>query len=583
MECATETCGGVLAVSVARAAEAPDVAAAVVRAGHQGVHLIHEGSNVIARWGSHADGVGGWAPIVLSGPPRLSGRDVDPPEWGMDDSSHGRVSGDRLTPPFAAVRVNEGQINVTVDFLAYAHVYHRSGSGWSAISTSARALAHLGDARIDRQGIAIQASLGWQLDDRTLYEGVRKLGPGYRLTLSEGSTSLTPVLPLRRPEPWTTAEEAAGLAAEFLRTYMTTYLAAHPDAILQLSGGIDTRVLLAAIPPRKRSTLRAMTLATSPTSGDVAIARILASRVNMRHLVGDFSDIEKLSSGEANSVVDRAARRLEGMSDPVAHAALQLAEAQFPQGDRIAGTGGEVARGFYYGGITAQVPVLSTVTMLAAHWLMFANGSVEPTALEPGFRSWAQSFATAEVDRLLKDPGLPWPQATDHFYMFQRMQRWSGVIDAAVRPGRLTVNPMLDQGFLSIVDRLRPKDRHGLRFLSRVVCTLDPELGSIPLDARQAPIAYISPRPRDQVMAQARSMKKAMRKIRQRTRHATIPPAGGTTLAEKTLNEWRSNPELLVPVRTTGVVDNQWLDRILGGAPSSAAAVGFLATLASLT
>ena len=48
---------------------------------------------------------------------------------------------------------------------------------------------------------------------------------------------------------------------------MIRYLEDHPDAELQLTGGLDSRILLAAIPPSMRRNSRVMTL-TVPDSED---------------------------------------------------------------------------------------------------------------------------------------------------------------------------------------------------------------------------------------------------------------------------------------------------------------------------
>ena len=112
---------------------------------------------------------------------------------------------------------------------------------------------------------------------------------------------------------------------------------------------MDSRLLLSAIPERRRRGLRAMTLEV-PGTGDVAIASDIARRYGIRHDVHGLADLRDMSPAEAWELCSADAFRLDAMSDPVALAAQRIAERAFDQGVRISGLGGEIARGFYYVG-----------------------------------------------------------------------------------------------------------------------------------------------------------------------------------------------------------------------------------------
>ena len=70
------------------------------------------------------------------------------------------------------------------------------------------------------------------------------------------------------------------------------------------------------------------------------------------------------------------------------------------------------------------------------------------------------------------------------------------------------------------------------------------------------------------------------RKALQRLRRGNRPPAGGTILAAKVVEHWRSHPSTLGAVASLPFVREQWVDAVLGGSvdprPSS---VGFLTNL----
>ena len=95
----------------------------------------------------------------------------------------------------------------------------------------------------------------------------------------------------------------------------------------------------------------------------------------MRHLVVDLHGIEDLDPAQAYELVQKSADALEGMADPLAQAALTVAESQAPQGDRLAGIGGEVARGIYYQGPRISTPVTWPMTRFVAEIRLYANES----------------------------------------------------------------------------------------------------------------------------------------------------------------------------------------------------------------
>ena len=70
------------------------------------------------------------------------------------------------------------------------------------------------------------------------------------------------------------------------------------------------------------------------------------------------------------------------------------------------------------------------------------------------------------------------------------------------------------------------------------------------------------------------------RKVGQRIRHGNLPPAGGSLLAAKVVEHWRTHPELLSAVDVTAFIRKDWIDEALDGRvvprPSS---VAFLTNL----
>jgi asparagine synthase (glutamine-hydrolysing) len=377
-------------------------------------------------------------------------------------------------------------------------------------------------------------------------------------------------------------EAAVRLTAAALREDVEVLLDEHPDVVVQLSGGLDSRVVLAAIPPARRRGLTAMTLAAAPDADDLLVARELVGRTSMDHAVFDFSGIEDLEPAAAYDLVARSAEALEGMADPLAQAGLTVAEGRAPQGHRLAGVGGEVARGFYYLGPRLPLPVTRPMTRVVADLRMYSNESVDAGLLDSVYAAGVRQETTDEIYAALVDSGQRWLEATDHLYLYERVQRWAGVTDTAVCLGRLTVNPMLDREFLDRAMALPPRAKSRARFLSAVICQLDAELGRVRLDGRHPPEVYADPTGRRRLLSLSTTWHKGVRKLEQRLRRANRPPAGADLLADRVVQHWREYPDSLDPARAVGVLDERWVEDVLRGERTPRpSAVGLVSTLVS--
>lgn len=554
---------GVLALSLRGpvAGVTDQVRAALAATGAADPVLHEEPGLLVATWGGLDLGADGT--LLLSRGPRRHERDLAPGEVADLLARRDVAALAEVIPPFAAFRrLPRGEAVAVTDALGFRHVYHAQWADRAGVSTSARLLAVLGGCALDRDALALQSLLGWQVGDATLFEGVTKLAAGTVVSVADGRLTL---LGGRPPDPAPMElDEAVDAAASVLRDHLAAYVGDHPDATLQLTGGQDSRILLSAVPPAQRTGLRAITLRV-PGSPDAVIAAAIASRTGLRHHVEELEDLGATSPADAFAACLDASRRLEGMADPVALAGLTIAERRFDQGHRIAGLGGEVARGFYYLGNPRDTTVSRAKVARLTAWRMFANEAIDPAALRPAAREGARDRAIDRIHALMAGTGKEWLAATDDFYLDQRMQRWAGVTDTAVCLDRSVVNPMLDDRFISIAQAMSPASKRGSRFLGRLQMALDPGLGRMPLDGRPSPAAYADPSLLNRARAAETLARKAVRKARQRLGHSTRPPAGGAVLATKVVEHWRHEPELLRAVLVHDLLDEAWVEQVVAG------------------
>lgn len=471
----------------------------------------------------------------------------------------------RLLPPFGAVATDHDRSCVAVaDALGFQPIFHSAPgiSGPAVLASSARVAGWQRSASLDEASVGVQSLLGWQLGQHTLFDQIRKLSPG-----AVGSLDAAGVHIQDHPAPvggQLDLGAAVGTAAQNLRLGLERLLDECPDAVLQLTGGMDSRILLSAIPRVRRRGLKAMTLSV-PGAGDVAIARSIAQRYGLDHDVQDIAAIADVTPADAWDRACAEAVRLDAMADPIALAAQRIAEQRFRQGVRISGLGGEVARGFYYVGRVRERSYARDDAARLASWRMFVNDAVEPGLLTKDFTAWAREIAIDRVYEGLRSGGDDWYRATDTLYLRHRMQRWAGATDVAVSNRRTVINPMLDFGFIEIADRLLPRDKQNSRFLGLLQVELDPELGALPLDGRPAPMTYADPALGEPLLRAARTGKRLVHKALQRARRGNRPPAGGEILAAKVVEHLRANSGLVDGLSTLGFLDQDWLSGLLSG------------------
>jgi len=564
---------GFLAVSAVPGAYPPDVS--------QAIHLLGDASQSLAigdinltlcKIDARTVSSDGSVLASLSRAPRRHERDLDPVTVMKFLRDGDLAALQNVLPPFAAMTWG-GQTRglvAGVDPLGFRHLYYRRTEQWAAVSTSARVLASLQLSGIDPTAFGVQSLLGWQLGLRTPFFDVSKVPAGAIVTLHKGRVTIrdTENSTTISSEVQPNLNEAVRSAASLLRTYMSAYLEDHPHAVLQLTGGQDSRILLGAVPENRRRGLHVMTLDV-PGNDDLEIAAMLAQRYGMKHQVINLEGLDAVSPEDAHDMAVVAAKRLECSADPIAWASVSWAEGEVQQYPRLSGLGGEVARGFYYLGPPRTVTVTRRRVQQLAEWRMFSNEAVASHSLEPAFATSARTVTIDEIYSILASDGYDWLTATDEFYLRQRMQRWAGILSTATCLERAVVNPMLDNRFLGLARCLRPREKHASRFLGRLMCALDDELSSIPLNGRPAPKAYAYPRrSRNRVSLGAVTVRTAAAKVRQRAMRARRPSVGGEILAKKISEFYRDSSGALDAVRNLGVFRSDWLDQVAAGTTS---------------
>jgi asparagine synthase (glutamine-hydrolysing) len=498
-----------------------------------------------------------------------------------------------ITPPFGVVScAGPGRpVIAATDLIGSRHLYWCQGDGWAGLSTSALALACCAGAGPDADALVVRAMLGFHLGTSSPFGGIHKLGPAEAAALTAGRVQTA-----RYATPWPTqdapvrerrsaasrAAEVAGTLAALLRACGEWTAGTFPGAVLELSGGLDSRVLLAAIPRSGRPQVHGLTLDTA--GPDTVIARQLAAVTGLDHQVLPLTGLSALAPEQAWAIVARSAIRDDCSANPVAHGVLDWAEQRARAGPRIHGAGGEIARGFFYLGQRQHRRASAALARRLARWRLMTNESVDPRCLGTEVAGWARAASLDEVRQVLTGYRSDWLTATDEFYARERVVRLAGVRLSAASTERTILSPLLHPDFVAIARACPPAVKRNSRLMAMVLARLDPELARMPLDSGVLPVRLAAPG----VLGCARNApftgKKAMRKVHQRLSGLGRPGLGQPALSALVVEHWRREPQLLTGIPATGLADAAWLDQLLDGrCAADPATVGYLANLAVMT
>jgi asparagine synthase (glutamine-hydrolysing) len=502
-------------------------------------------------------------------------------EGGLTERMRDGDSLARLGAPFAALLVDghgpQAEATIAADHIGLRHVYGTSCPAFAAAGTSARSLAASAGGGIDLAALSVFRLAGHYLDSDTAYAGVSKLPAAHYWKLSGGRLALHGY---PQKESWSGPDPTAA-HAERLRELVAGFLSAHDEVMLELSGGLDSRLVLASVPPQRRRKLTAFTIVAAG-SKDGPVAAKLARHFGMRFEVVRVAALQDLSPAQAYEMTVAAAVRQDGLGRPLSAAAFDWAESQVRQGPRLSGHGGELARAIFEFERPHPTVRKEVVDNYIRRWIT-SNDAVKDVALTPEFAGQSTELAMPRLREVFQRNDTDWLSAISVFYLRQRMHRWAGITITDGCRSRVTLNPLMDAEVLRFSMAVPARLRSGSRYVVRVLDRLDPELARIPLGSGLRPVALDRPVTLTRKLGEnswkgflAKAGSKVIRTISSQRRAA----AGAPVLADLVVARWREDPSLLDPVVKTGLINEDWLAQLMEGTvQTDATTVDFLINL----
>lgn len=388
-------------------------------------------------------------------------------------------------PPFAAIfRLRrEAPLEAATDACGLRHVYATAGDGFAACASSCLALGALRDDGLDLESLAIYACVGVYAGNRTPIAGVRRLQPGERCELAAGALRVASWMTAAPSPPFASFAEAVDAGVAVMRETVGRFAAAHPHLGISLSGGLDSRLILAALPPRRRAELEVLCI-EAPTSHDATVVRQLAAQVGFAPTIVDVAAFPRR---RAAALASGASLRRDHCANPLVVAVLEWAESALGNAPRLHGQNGEFARGFYYGSTSAAAPAAAEgASRILDYWLSTNRDTMQ--LLTPEYREAGDALARAETVAWLTGIDRPWLEATDELYLVQRLAPWAGIELSRTSMRRIDLSPFCDPRFLAFARRVSPAHKRASRLFTAMLEALDPALAALPF-VTAAPVA----------------------------------------------------------------------------------------------
>lgn len=447
------------------------------------------------------------------------------------------------------------------DPFGVGQLFRAEANGVAAISNSAATLAQVFNREMHKEALVAFALFGAFPENDTPFDEIQKIPAGHLVRLTGGTARVEAYASFGHA--WN-ARATSEDVAESIRQVMTELSDATPSAHLELSGGLDSRLMLAGLPPERRSTHWAVTVGPLD-SPDVKIAEAIAARFALRHEVINSDDLPIPDGEELHELLQTVVEGYDYGANPFDKTALVLTNRSFPSEMRFSGQNGEILRGFFYPGQPlAAAPTPGLARGIIASRLE-TNELVSPRLFDGEVYGEARrAVEERAVARLLSFPG-DWATVLDQFYLYERMQRWVGNSAGHFVDDRVRLYPFFDPRFVNAAFALAPNRKTNSKAAFEALTILDPALADIPLDSGLRPSMVVKAPARAKLAEGRFVAKKALSRIGRRFRKASRATLGSETL----IQQWHDNRLYArLPgeaLHGLGLFDPKSLDQVLCG------------------
>ena len=424
--------------------------------------------------------LGTWLPL-----PAECGRDA---YWLIEQYlAHGAEGlARRLQGLFALLIVDQRtrQAHVITDRCGSLHVYWRQLADGVAVCTSSAVLAQSAPSTLDPVGVHEFIATGILYEDRSLWQGIHKIGPATVLTLDPASARQQRYWDFSAVEPERLNLEEA---TEQIHHGLVEVLKALPDTgeplISDLTGGYDSRLLLTGLLDAQRPFHT--TVSGSADHPDVTVAARIAAELDLQH---QNISAPPLPTAEE---FDAAVRMTDGEYDAFDFARILHIHRRLAAGHGMSlnGSFGELARGYWWELLWPRLASRQQLDVAMVARKRFAAIGYDKSIFAPAARLDLAAHMTEVAGRAIAPiAGYPNTTQMDCVYYSLRMQRWQGRIASSTNQLWPAFSPI---GFAQVLDPIlaaKADTRFRSLLARRLFQRFAPTLARIPLEHGYPPV-----------------------------------------------------------------------------------------------
>lgn len=392
----------------------------------------------------------------------------------------------RLQGLFALLIVDQRtrQAHVITDRCGSLHVYWRQLADGVAVCTSSAVLAQCAPSTLDPVGVHEFIATGILYEDRSLWHGIRKIGPATVMTLNADGANQHRYWDFTAIEPERLNLEEA---AEQTHHGLVAVLKALPDTgqplISDLTGGYDSRLLLTGLLAAQRPFHT--TVSGSADHPDVTVAARIAAELKLQH---QNISAPPLPTAEE---FDAAVRMTDGEFDAFDFARILHIHRRLAAGHGMSlnGSFGELARGYWWELLWPKLANRQPLDVGRVAKKRFAAIGYDQSIFAPAARLDLVAHMTEVAGRAIQPiAGAPNTTQMDCVYYSLRMQRWQGRIASSTNQLWPAFSPI---GFNQVLDPIlaaQADTRFRSLLARRLFQRFAPPLARIPLEHGYPPV-----------------------------------------------------------------------------------------------
>lgn len=373
-----------------------------------------------------------------------------------------------------------GTLEVATDRLGTLHVYQATISSCAVISTSSMVLAALLRNPWDMVSCREFLATGTVFEQRTLWQGIHKLGPAtiYRFECGQERArepywSLSALTYRSAPATEHIERLAVGLKDAI---HAISLRFARP--VMDLTGGFDSRALVAAM--LQTGANFNTVVVGHPDDSDVSTARRIAENLGLRHRNDLPLDSARSWWGKAQACLSLC----DGECDVLTYARVfdihQRLASEFDV--TINGSNGEICRGYWWELLLPFIGSRGHFDERRVAAGRFAAGGERQGLLDYSFSETLVDHFADVIRSANRGLSLsPNTVKMDNIYLALRMQRWQGRIASATSRIWPCLSPFMFRGPMEAALSAPPGVRVRNRMMRRLIEYLSPSLARIPL------------------------------------------------------------------------------------------------------